>query len=61
MAKKRGANGGGSIQQRKDGTWEGRFTVGYDPATGKQIQRSYYGKTQSEVRKKLSSVTHEVD
>ena len=37
---KRNANGGGSIRKRKDGTWEGRFTVGRDPRTGRQVQRS---------------------
>ena len=35
MAKRR-ANGEGSIRKRSDGRWEGRYTVGYDPETGKQ-------------------------
>ena len=26
--------------------WEARITTGYDPGTGKQIQRSFSGKTQ---------------
>ena len=34
MAKKR-ANGEGSIRKRKDGRWEGRYTAGHDPNTGK--------------------------
>ena len=42
----RTANGSGSIRKRADGRWEGRYSVGSDPATGKQIQRSVYGKTQ---------------
>ena len=29
--------------------WEARFTAGYDPGTGKQVQRSITGKTQKEV------------
>ncbi len=29
--------------------WEARYTEGYDPGTGKQIQRSITGKTQKEV------------
>lgn len=33
--------------------WEGRLTVGYDPGTGKQISRSFSGKTQKEVRQKM--------
>lgn len=35
MPKKR-ANGEGNIRKRKDGRWEGRFTAGRDPETGKQ-------------------------
>ena len=52
MAKKR-ANGEGNIRKRKDGRWEGRFTAGHDPATGKQIIKSVLGKTQAEVKDKL--------
>ena len=57
MGKKSGraANGMGSIRQRANGSWEGRYT---DP-NGQQ--RSVYGKTQKEVTKKLKDVQHEVD
>ena len=55
------ANGEGCIRQRKDGTWESRATTGRDPGTGKLIRKSYYGKTQAEVRKKLTSAAHTVD
>lgn len=58
---KRGANGAGTIKKRSDGRWEGRFTAGYDTKTGKQIQKSVYGKTQKEVRQKLSKVIAEID
>lgn len=64
MARKknsRNAQGSGTIRQRADGTWEARFTVGRDPGTGKQIQKSVYGKTQKEVRQKLNQVTAEID
>ena len=64
MARKsntRGAQGGGTIRQRKDGRWEARYTVGRDPGTGKQIQRSVYGATQQEVRKKLAQLTTALD
>lgn len=37
MAKKR-ANGEGSIRKRPHGRWEGRFTVGVDPNTGRAIR-----------------------
>lgn len=63
MARKstRNAQGGGTIRQRKDGRWEARFTVGRDPGTGKQIQRSIYGSTQKEVRQKLTQIVAAVD
>lgn len=59
--KSRGAQGGGSIRKRPDGRWEARYTTGFDPKTGRQIQRSIYGKTQKEVRQKLNQVTVEID
>jgi len=58
---KRSANGSGSIRRRPNGTWEGRCTIGIDPKTGKQIQKSIYGKTQKEVRQKLNAIIAEVD
>ncbi len=58
---KRNPQGGGTIRQRKDGRWEARYTAGRDPGTGKQVQRSIYGKTQSEVRKKLQKITTSID
>ena len=63
MARKgtRGAGGGGTIRQRPDGRWEARFTVGRDPGTGKQVQRSVYGSTQKEVRQKLAQAVAAVD
>ncbi len=63
MARKstRAAQGSGTIRQRPDGRWEARFTVGRDPGTGKQIQRSVYGSTQKEVRQKLAQAVAEVD
>lgn len=63
MARKstRAAQGSGTIRQRKDGRWEARYTVGRDPGTGKQVQRSVYGTTQQEVRKKLAQLTVEID
>ena len=55
------AQGAGTIRQRKDGRWEARYTVGRDPGTGKQVQRSVYGDTQQEVRKKLAQITAALD
>lgn len=52
MAKRR-ANGEGNIRKRSDGRWEGRYTAGYDPATGKRVIKNVLGKTQAEVKAKL--------
>ena len=41
--------------------WEARYTAGYDPGTGKQIQRSISGKTQKEVAQKLKATTTAID
>ncbi len=63
MARKatRNAQGTGTIRQRPDGRWEARYTLGRDPGTGKQIQKSIYGATQGEVRKKLQAVSVSID
>lgn len=60
--KKRGAQGAGTIRKKtvtRDGEqytyWEARLTIGRDPGTGKQIQKSFSGKTQKEVREKLQA------
>lgn len=58
---KRNAKGGGTIRKRADGRWEARFSMGFDPKTGKQIQKSVYGQTQKEVRQKLSAALTELD
>lgn len=55
------AKGGGTIRKRLDGRWEARYTLGIDPKTGKQIQKSVYGKTHKEVRQKLTAITAEID
>ena len=47
MAKSRG-QGEGNIRERKDGTWEARYSLGVD-ANGKQIRRSIYGKKRADV------------
>ena len=60
MATKK-ANGSGTIRKRADGRWEGKYTLGYDPKTGKLIRKSVYGKTQKEVRLALSKIVSEMD
>jgi integrase len=56
---KRRANGEGNIRKRKDGRWEGRYTAGYDPETGKRIIKNVLGKTQAEVKEKLKTAISE--
>ena len=54
MAKKR-ANGEGNIRKRKDGRWEGRYTAGHDPETGKPIYKNVLGRTQAEAKMQAES------
>ena len=56
---KRRANGEGNIRKRKDGRWEGRYTVGHDPETGKAIIKNVLGKTQAAVKEKLKKAIEE--
>ena len=58
MAKRR-ANGEGSIRKRPDGRWEGRYTAGRDPETGKTVYKNVLGKTQAEVKVKLKQAIQE--
>ncbi len=65
---KKSAAGVGSIRKKtvtrrgKEYTyWEARYTAGFDPNTGKQVQRSISGKTQKEVAQKLKAVTAAID
>jgi hypothetical protein len=62
----RAASGDGSIRKKivkKNGKeytyWEGRYTCGFDPKSGKQKQHSISGKTQAEVAQKLREITAE--
>ena len=59
--KTKSARGSGSIRKRPDSRWEAQYTTGRDPGTGKQIQRSVYGETQAEVRKKLQIACVAID
>ena len=65
---KKAASGMGNIRKVtkiKNGKeytyYEARYTEGYDPGTGKQIQRSISGKTQKEVTQKLKAVLSSID
>lgn len=61
MARKSGraAAGSGTIRQRPDGLWEGRFT--YIDDLGAKKRRSIYAPTQKECRQKLTAALRDVD
>lgn len=59
--RKKNANGSGTIRQRKDGRWEGIYSVAAVDGGSKYIRKSIYGKTKDEVRRKLTSITCEID
>ena len=65
---RKNASGAGTIRKktvRRGGReytyWEARYTVGFDPGTGRQKQKSVTGRTQKEVAQKLREVTVELD
>lgn len=65
---KRAAQGAGTIRKKiitRNGKqytyWEARVTIGRNPGTGKQIQKSFTGKTQKEVREKMQAVSVSVN
>lgn len=59
MPKKR-ANGEGNIRKRADGRWEGRYSAGYHPDSGKRIMKNVLGKTQAECKAKLAAAMEEI-
>ena len=68
IPKAKNASGSGSIRKKtvqRDGKtytyWEARYTAGYHPGTGNQIQRSITGRTQREVSQKLKAATASID
>lgn len=50
-----------TVKGKKYVYWEGRYTEGFDPGTGKQIQKSIYGKTQKEVAAQLREITQSLE
>ena len=50
MAKRR-ANGEGNIRKRKDGRWEGRYTAGRNPATGRAIYKMCWARPKPRLKK----------
>lgn len=46
------SHGDGTLRQRENGRWESTIMIGYHP-DGRRKTKSFYGKTQAEVRKKI--------
>ncbi len=55
----RRGNKEGSIYQRTDGSWCGQVLLGYNEL-GKQVRKTFYGKTREEVSQRVSEATHKV-
>ncbi|HXH09528.1 MAG TPA: site-specific integrase [Alphaproteobacteria bacterium] len=53
MARRRG-NYEGSILRRKDGRWMAQLRIRSDPATGRRIRQTFYGRTRQEVAEQLA-------
>jgi integrase len=47
------------MRQRWDGSWESRVTLGYGP-DGRQIRKSFYGATRTEVQQRLTRAMREL-
>ncbi len=56
LSKTRRANNEGSIYKRKDGRWAGYVSIGFDES-GKPLRKTIYGKSQTEVAKKLCEIS----
>lgn len=59
MSRKNG-NNEGSIRKRNNGLWEARVTVGRN-SNGRQVQKSIYGKTRSEVSAKMNEILGQIN
>lgn len=64
----RNAKGAGTIREvtkikngKKYTWWEGQVTIGTDPGSGKQKRKTFTGKSQKEVLKKMQAVSNSVN
>lgn len=57
---KRRSRGEGLIRQRADGRWEARISLGFGP-DGRRARKSLFGRTQREVREKLTKALRDRD
>ena len=57
----RAPQGAGGICKRSDGRWQGTYSIGTNPGTGKPLKKYVYGKTEGECVKKLKALQAAVD
>jgi len=57
----RAPQGAGGICKRSDGRWQGTYTVGTNPGTGKPAKKYVYANTEKECVKKLKALQAAVD
>jgi integrase len=57
----RAPQGAGGICKRSDGRWQGTYTVGTNPGTGKPVKKYVYAPTEKECVKKLKALQAEID
>ena len=57
---RKGGNNEGSIRKRRNRLWEARVTVGRN-SCGRQVQKSIYGKTRSEVSAKMNEILSQLN
>ena len=60
MANNRRDYGSGSIRERPNGSWEGRYSY-IDSDTGKRIEKSVYAPTKPEIKRKLKALIKQVE
>jgi hypothetical protein len=57
----RAPQGAGGICKRSDGRWQGTYTIGTNPGTGKPVKKYVYAQTEKECVKKLKTLQAQID
>lgn len=60
MPAERRDRGAGSVRERSNGSWEGRYKY-TDEVTGKQLSKSVYAATKAEVKRKLKELIDKIE
>ena len=57
----RAPQGAGGVCKRSDGRWQGTYTIGTNPGTGKPVKKYVYAPTEKECVKKLKALQAAID